>query len=98
MFKLLIECTKEIDELHINFSDGTTSIIDSKNESKNEKVEKPEKIKNTTKQTNEYRKPLTDYLDTNDTTSVNQEVIEKPIISEVTRKPNIDNNLQNLDI
>ena len=26
-FKLLIECSKDIDELHINFSDGTSTVV-----------------------------------------------------------------------
>lgn len=35
MFKLLIECTKDIDSLSINFSDGTSVITESKQEIKN---------------------------------------------------------------
>lgn len=50
MFRLLIECTKDIDTLQINFSDGT-SVITEKTEktekSRNDKIKIDENYENT---------------------------------------------------
>lgn len=49
MFKLLIECSKEISELNINFTDGTsvTSMKPTKKKSKKSKKRKKDKRPNT---------------------------------------------------
>lgn len=95
-FKLLIECSKDIDELHINFSDGTSSVV-----SKEPKENKTEKIQKENKESKEpilpKRKNLEEYLDTDTDFSINQEVIEKPVIQDLIRPPKITDELQNLD-
>ena len=101
-FKLLIECSKDIDELHINFSDGTSSVV-----SKEPKENKTEKIQKENKESNEPSKPkepilskrknLEEYLDTDTDFSINQEVIEKPVIQDLIRPPKVTDELQNLD-
>ena len=95
-FKLLIECSKDIDTLHINFSDGT-SVVTSKDE-------KPEKIKEhkdskEEKSTTEKqkRKQLEQYLNTDEDFTVNSEIIEKPKIEDLVRPPKVTDELQNLD-
>ena len=93
-FRLLIECSKNIDELHINFSDGTSSVV--------EKPDKPkvskelEKVKEP-KERKEPRKSLDTYLDTEEDYSIQQEIIKKPEIAELNRPAKVSDELQNLD-
>ena len=99
MFKLLIECSKDIQFLQINFSDGT-SVVTSK-EPKENKTEKIQKENKEIKEPNEpilpKRKNLEKYLDTDTDFSINQEVIEKPVIQDLIRPPKVTDELQNLD-
>lgn len=99
-FKLLIECSKDIDTLHINFSDGT-SVVTS-NEDKPEKVKDKNKEEKSTQgeskeQKEPKRKKLEQYLDTDEDFTVNSEIIEKPKIEDLVRPPKITDELQNLD-
>ena len=99
MFKLLIECSKDIQFLQINFSDGT-SVVTSK-EPKEPKENKTEKIQKENREPKEpilpKRKNLEEYLDTDTDFSINQEVIEKPVIQDLIRPPKVTDELQNLD-
>lgn len=47
MFRLLIECTKDIDTLQINFSDGTSVITEKTENSCNDKIKIDENYENT---------------------------------------------------
>ena len=95
-FKLLIECSKDIQFLQINFSDGT-SVVTSKEPEKN-KENKTEKIQKENKEPIlPKRKNLEEYLDTDTDFSINQEVIEKPVIQDLIRPPKVTDELQNLD-
>lgn len=47
MFRLLIECTKDIDTLQINFSDGTSVITEKTEKSHNDKIKIDENYENT---------------------------------------------------
>lgn len=47
MFRLLIECTKDIDTLQINFSDGTSVITEKTEKSRNDKIKIDENYENT---------------------------------------------------
>ena len=93
MFKLLIECSKDIQFLQINFSDGT-SVVTSK-EPKEPKENKTERIQK--EPILPKRKNLEEYLDTDTDFSINQEVIEKPVIQDLIRPPKVTDELQNLD-
>ena len=96
MFKLLIECSKDIDTLSINFSDGTSVVTESKTkEHKETKEPKTKELKETKKP---ERKPLDTYLDTEDDYEIQQEVIQKPFIQDVQRPAKVSDELQNLDI
>lgn len=100
-FRLLVECSKDIDELHINFSDGTSSVVQKEPERK--KPESRESSDVSTKPSEpkipkEPRKRLYTYLDTETDFSVSQEVVSKPIIQEVQRPAKVSEELQNLDI
>ena len=95
-FKLLIECSKDIQFLQINFSDGTSSVVSK--EPKEPKENKTERIQKETKEPIlPKRKNLEEYLDTDTDFSINQEVIEKPVIQDLIRPPKVTDELQNLD-
>ena len=89
-FKLLIECSKDIQFLQINFSDGT-SVVTSKEPKENREPKEPILPKAP------KRKNLEEYLDTDTDFSINQEVIEKPVIQDLIRPPKVTDELQNLD-
>ena len=98
MFELHITCSKDIDTLAINFSDGTSVVT----ESKPKETEKPKETK--AKETKEHReikeprKKLDTYLDTEDDYIIQQEVLQKPIIQDVQRPAKVTDELQNLDL
>jgi LAS superfamily LD-carboxypeptidase LdcB len=104
MFKLLIECSKDIDTLSINFSDGT-SVVTSKDVTKNTKEPagsteaKPKEIlKSREPKELKERKKLDTYLDTEDDYQIEQEVVKKPEIAELQRPAKVSDELQNLDL
>ena len=108
-FELHITCSKDIDELHINFSDGTSSVV-SKNDNENQNV-KEKKENRETKNVQTYpktkpkedkvsRRPLDTYLDTEDDSrdvQKKQEKIELPVIPD-KQSFKVADELQNLDI
>ena len=94
MFKLVIECSKDIDNLSINFSDGTSVVTESApREPKEPKIKEVKESKEP-----KQRKKLDTYLDTEDDYEMTQEVVEKPIIQDVQRPAKVSDELQNLDI
>ena len=92
-FKLLIECSKDIQFLQINFSDRT-SVVTSKEPKEPKENREPKEIKEPMLP---KRKNLEEYLDTDTDFSINQEVIEKPVIQDLIRPPKVTDELQNLD-
>lgn len=94
MFELHITCSKDIDNLAINFSDGTSVITESSKEIKEPKI----KEVNEPRVPKEPRKKLDTYLDTEDDYEMTQEVVQKPIIQDVQRPAKVSDELQNLDI
>lgn len=95
MFKLVIECSKDIDNLSINFSDGTSVVTESA--PREPKEPKEPKIKEV-KEHKEPRRKLDTYLDTEDDYEITQDVVEKPIIQDVQRPAKVSDELQNLDL
>ena len=111
-FELHITCSKDIDELHINFSDGTSSVV-SKNDNENQNVKEKKEVrenretrnvqtypKTKPKEDKESRRPLDTYLDTEDDSrdvQKKQEKIELPIIPD-KQSFKVADELQNLDI
>lgn len=87
MFKLVIECSKDINGLKINFSDGTSAVT--------EKIKNDEEFKNEQIE-NEDKNDLTNWKSCENT---NTREVVKPIElpSVVDRPPMIDDNLDNLD-
>lgn len=96
MFELHITCSKDIDTLAINFSDGTSVVT----ESKPKETEKPKEAKEIKehREIKEPRKKLDTYLDTEDDYTIQQEVLQKPIIQDVQRPAKVTDELQNLDL
>lgn len=56
-FRLLIECSKEISELHINFTDGT-SVVKSSDEPSEPKAEKPKRKPEKTEHLNKTKESV----------------------------------------
>lgn len=82
-FELHITCSKDIEELHINFADGS-SIVKSVNTNKSEPVKKPNNSK---------------YLPTDEEDSeINQEVITPPEVPDKHNDIKVAPELQELDI
>lgn len=103
-FELHITCSKDIDKLKIDFSDGTSVATTS-----TPKEPKEPKKKTTKKSTqNNQEQPTntpnipdnsSDFLDTEmDFSNTPREVVEKPVIPDKERPTNIAKELQNLDI
>lgn len=90
-FELHITCSKDIDELYINFSDGTSTIVENKRkENKND-------IKNKVTSKNVADRNV--FLDTDiENENINHEIVKPPEISLEERPVKIANELQNLDI
>lgn len=98
MFELHITCSKNIDTLAINFSDGTSVVTESKpKEPEKPKETKAKEIKEH-REIKETRKKLDTYLDTEDDYAIQQEVVQKPIIQDVQRPAKVTDELQNLDL
>ena len=101
-FKLLIECSKDIDKLSIDFSDGTSVIQESPDKPE---IEKHQDTKSRTKSTPNPDKPkmqnnqdnLLD-LDAYDDVPVQSDVVQKPVIEDRNRDVKVAEELQNLDI
>lgn len=89
MFELHITCTKDIEKLSIDFSDGTSVV-----QEKTEKPEKLEKSKKVSKEKEDFKEEdLSKYQSKR---SVSQEIVEKPEIPERT-ETKVDDILQELE-
>lgn len=96
MFKLNIECSKDFEELHIKFKDGT-SISTGPEEPKEPKTPKGTGEPKSPKKS---RKKLDSYLDTDADFSHEESgpVIHPPEIEDRKRDPSVASELQELDI
>lgn len=97
MFKLLIECTKDIESLSINFSDGTSVVTES------DKIPPSGKSPDKEQSNNSFRSykdsSQGELLDTDvDFDSIKNEIIQKPEITQTNREAKVASELQNLDI
>ncbi|WXB47972.1 hypothetical protein WCWAEYFT_CDS0270 [Vibrio phage VB_VaC_TDDLMA] len=107
-FRLVIECSKDIDKLSIDFSDGSSVVthsdgtsIDSKNESENnsEKETNRDNSKNTRKRTQKSNRREEQFLDTDEEFGdVQEEVVEKPQIEERNGDVKVAPEIQNLSL
>jgi hypothetical protein len=95
MFKLNIECTKDIDELHINFSDGS-SVVTTKPVSDSPKEPKKSEQKTSQPRTPSSHQSQTLDLDA-DFGGISQEVIKPPEINREEREVKVAEELQNFD-
>jgi hypothetical protein len=91
MFKLNIECTKDIDELHINFSDGS-SVVTTKPSNDVQLETAP--VTETHQETRRKGQDLDLDMDFGD---VSQEIIKPPEIHREEREVKVAEELQNFD-
>lgn len=98
MFKLSIECSKDISELHINFVDGTSAVVENTPDTKNSTI--PNALKKNTPKVTRNDKPLTpfDMTESQNTNQVSQEKVKLPDIQPISRPVKVADELQNLDI
>lgn len=100
MFELHITCTKDIDKIKIDFSDGSVCTTERKSEKieKTEKNEKSEKNKDSkvVKETNKESKRNNRDIINHEEVEVENVVVEKPSIPEVT-ETKVEDYLQGLD-
>ena len=104
MFRLNIECSKDFDELHIKFKDGSmfSSTPDKSNEKdsffNNKDTQEDNSNGNTTNKSNQKRKSLQDYLDVDaEFGCISDDIVEKPIITDEERPAKVADELQNFD-
>lgn len=94
MFKLSIECTKDISELHINFTDGTSAIVEPSDN-------KPERAKSIPKalKKNTSERPLNPLKSFEESfTNSTPEKVKLPNIETHARPVKVAEELQNLDL
>jgi hypothetical protein len=90
-FRLLIECSKDISKLKIDFTDGTSVATTSDTQTTQKSLEplNPQ----------DYGARKDEYLNTEDTNdNHNRSIVEKPVILKKERDVKVANELQNLDI
>jgi len=94
-FRLLIECSKDIDSLKINFSDGTSVV----NETTSNQVKS--ELKNPTKRQNKPKQRKSELLEFDEQSNVvhDDAIVALPVIADTNdRTVNVAEELQNLDI
>jgi len=94
MFKLNIECSKDIDKLNIDFSDGSTTVIANGEEN----VKKSNRVSEKKKKTNKISERTDIPLNLDETFEVQDDIIEKPIIPDRERTVHVSEEIQNLEI
>lgn len=98
MFKLLIECTKDIESLSINFADGTSVVKEKSKPLDSPESKKKPKVKDSLDSTESFNKAKGELLDTDvDFNSMKSEVIKKPEIHDKIRDAKVANEIQNLE-
>lgn len=99
MFKLNIECTRDFDELHIVFSDGSTTVVTNKHkDNQQDNISKKERKKDNSPEL-KHKHQKDDLLDTDtEWGGVSHDIVQKPVITERDRPVNVAEELQNLDI
>ena len=90
-FYLNIESSKDIDELHINFSDGSSNIVTKPKSNTKE----PKQVRKTQK-VQRIQPKKEEFLDLD--SPVESDIIEKPVIEQNNRPIKVADELQNLDI
>lgn len=97
VFKLSIECSKDISEIHINFSDGTSAVVENAPSETPEKISTvPNALKKNAPKVSRINKPFTP-IDMSET-QVNQDKVKLPDIQPISRPVKVADELQNLDI
>lgn len=99
MFKLNIECTKDINELHITFADGSSVVTSNSSPNVASPPRVPREPRETKPQEQKQAVRKEEFLDLDaDFGNVSQEVIQLPEINTASRPVKVASELQNLDI
>lgn len=99
MFKLLIECSKDISEIHINFTDGTSVVKSPDEEPKPKPKPKQSKLTDNKPKQTGFDEAREELLDLNSEDSITEfDKVKKPEIVNPIRKAKVATELQNLDI
>ena len=96
-FRLLIECTKDIDTLHIGFSDGTSSFVEKPKTPKDPKIDAPKKTK--PKEYKEEYESQDENVDWNEYLQpINMEIVDLPSVPTVgDRGVNVAGEMKNAE-
>lgn len=98
MFKLNIECTKDISELHINFTDGTSAVVENTPKSNTPLPKSPRHKKEPELDDVLNADPrFKDYEYKEPVPVISKEKVKLPEIPDVKREVKVANELQNLD-
>lgn len=100
MFELHITCTKDIDKLSIDFSDGTSIVQESnpkENKEPKEKDIKPSKSKINKGEEGVNKDILLDNFELYNNRNKKKEVVKPLDLPDIDRPVNVDNTLQNLE-
>lgn len=106
MFKLLIECSKDISNLNINFTDGTSSIIekplnrDKLPKQDTSKVSEDSEV-SSLKPKRQKLTELSDFLDISDDSSeqvIQSGIVQKPEVTLSDREAKVAKELQDFEL
>jgi len=93
MFELSIKCSKDIDELHINFSDGTSTIVEKTSKSSRPSRPKSQKKKDKVSEIKDEDVNWDDYLG-----EINTEIINPPNIPDIPQRDiNVAKEMENAE-
>ena len=99
MFELHITCTKDIDKLKIDFSDGTTVVSEKSKNAVNKAVNKKSKKEVETENKQDYNTDWSVYDKPLTLSSGNSKTKFDDIVPDTSNRPVfVDDNLQNLDL
>lgn len=88
MFELHITCTKDIDKIQIDFSDGSTCMTETKKESKSKKDESHGNARDTNSR---------DAITHKEAENVAEVIVEKPKVPDEPKEPSVEDYLQGLE-
>jgi len=92
MFELSIKCSKDIDELHIDFSDGSSTVVE---KPKEKKVTTPKKKTSEKLIKTKYQDDEVDWDEY--TGGISQEVVKLPEIPKTDRNVSVSEDMKNAE-
>lgn len=96
MFELHITCTKDIDKIQIDFSDGTSCISESKHSKTNENTDAKNGLKTEDNYANGFSR-CRDEIQHYEDVDRHNEIVQKPDVPDVPKEPNVEEYLHGLN-